>query len=150
MLRYLAKRGITYVAASGTCCGAFAPDDALPLPGASVDRVLLIHSLELADSARREAGEEHRVVLEQIPLPELEQALQGRGEIETQQLHVRTTRRVEPFANHQTAAIEVGSLGQAVDVLSMRTYELVILEPRQPDGDGFAMLRRLPATWAAL
>ena len=37
----------------------------------------------------------------------------------------------------------VGSLGQAEDVLSMRTYELVILEPRQPDGDGFAMLRRL-------
>jgi DNA-binding response OmpR family regulator len=37
----------------------------------------------------------------------------------------------------------VGSLGQAEDVLAMRTYELVILEPRQPDGDGFAMLRRL-------
>jgi CheY-like chemotaxis protein len=37
----------------------------------------------------------------------------------------------------------VGSLGQAEDVLSMRTYELVIIEPRQPDGDGFAMLRRL-------
>ncbi len=37
----------------------------------------------------------------------------------------------------------VGTLAQAEDVLSMRSYELVILEPQQPDGDGLAMLRRL-------
>ena len=28
------------------------------------------------------------------------------------------------------------------DVLSMRSYELMIIEPQQPDGDGLAMLRR--------
>lgn len=37
----------------------------------------------------------------------------------------------------------VGTLAQATDVLSMRSYELLILEPAQPDGDGLAMLRRL-------
>ncbi len=37
----------------------------------------------------------------------------------------------------------VGTLAQAEDVLSMRRYELMILEPQQPDGDGLAMLRRL-------
>jgi len=37
----------------------------------------------------------------------------------------------------------VGTLAQAEEVLSMRSYELVILEPQQPDGDGLAMLRRL-------
>jgi CheY-like chemotaxis protein len=37
----------------------------------------------------------------------------------------------------------VGSLAQAEDVLSMRSYELMIMEPQQPDGDGLAMLRRL-------
>lgn len=37
----------------------------------------------------------------------------------------------------------VGSLAQAEDVLSMRSYELMIIEPQQPDGDGLAMLRRL-------
>lgn len=36
----------------------------------------------------------------------------------------------------------VGSLAQAEDVLSMRSYELMIIEPQQPDGDGLAMLRR--------
>jgi CheY-like chemotaxis protein len=36
----------------------------------------------------------------------------------------------------------VGSLAQAEDVLSMRRYELMIIEPQQPDGDGLAMLRR--------
>ena len=36
----------------------------------------------------------------------------------------------------------VGSLAQAEDVLSMRSYELMIMEPQQPDGDGLAMLRR--------
>ena len=37
----------------------------------------------------------------------------------------------------------VGALAQAEDVLGMRSYELMILEPQQPDGDGLAMLRRL-------
>ena len=37
----------------------------------------------------------------------------------------------------------VGALAQAEDVLGMRSYELVILEPQQPDGDGLSMLRRL-------
>jgi CheY-like chemotaxis protein len=36
----------------------------------------------------------------------------------------------------------VGTLAQAEDVLSMRSYELMIMEPQQPDGDGLAMLRR--------
>jgi len=36
----------------------------------------------------------------------------------------------------------VGTLAQAEDVLSMRSYELMILEPRQPDGDGIDMLTR--------
>ncbi|MGE0802317.1 MAG: response regulator [Lautropia sp.] len=36
----------------------------------------------------------------------------------------------------------VGTLAQASDVLSMRSYELLILEPVQPDGDGLALLRR--------
>jgi len=37
----------------------------------------------------------------------------------------------------------VGALAQAEDVLGMRSYELMILEPQQPDGDGLSMLRRL-------
>jgi CheY-like chemotaxis protein len=37
----------------------------------------------------------------------------------------------------------VGALAQAEEVLSMRSYELMILEPQQPDGDGLTMLRRL-------
>lgn len=36
----------------------------------------------------------------------------------------------------------VGSLVQAADVLAMRSYDLIILDPRQPDGDGLEMLRR--------
>ncbi len=36
----------------------------------------------------------------------------------------------------------VGTLAQAEDVLSMRSYELVILEPQQPDGDGIDMVNR--------
>ncbi len=37
----------------------------------------------------------------------------------------------------------VGTLAQARDVLSMRTYELVIMELEHPDGDGLELLRRL-------
>ena len=37
----------------------------------------------------------------------------------------------------------VGALAQAEDVLGMRSYELIVLEPQQPDGDGLSMLRRL-------
>ncbi|HZH06597.1 MAG TPA: response regulator [Lautropia sp.] len=37
----------------------------------------------------------------------------------------------------------VGTLAQAEDVLSMRSYEVMILDPQQPDGDGLAALRRL-------
>lgn len=37
----------------------------------------------------------------------------------------------------------VGTLAQAREVLAMRSYELMIIEPRQPDGDGLSMLRRL-------
>lgn len=37
----------------------------------------------------------------------------------------------------------VGSLAQAIDVLSMRSYELVIMELDLPDGDGMQLLRRL-------
>lgn len=36
----------------------------------------------------------------------------------------------------------VGNLVQASDVLSMRTYDLIIIDPHQPDGDGLEMLRR--------
>ncbi|MDO4905222.1 MAG: response regulator [Lautropia sp.] len=36
----------------------------------------------------------------------------------------------------------VGSLVQASDVLSMRSYDLIIVDPVQPDGDGLEMLRR--------
>ncbi|MDO5101680.1 MAG: response regulator [Lautropia sp.] len=36
----------------------------------------------------------------------------------------------------------VGNLVQAADVLSMRSYDLIIIDPRQPDGDGLEMLRR--------
>lgn len=56
-----------------------------------------------------------------------------------------------PSSRHQVAigmrqlGIEVdgvGNLEQAGDVLSMRTYDLVIIDPRQPDGCGLAMMRR--------
>lgn len=36
----------------------------------------------------------------------------------------------------------VGNLEQAGDVLSMRSYDLVIVDPHQPDGCGLAMMRR--------
>ncbi|MGE0311133.1 MAG: response regulator transcription factor [Lautropia sp.] len=37
----------------------------------------------------------------------------------------------------------VGTLAQARDVLSMRSYELVVMELEHPDGDGLELLRRL-------
>ncbi|MDO5056068.1 MAG: response regulator [Lautropia sp.] len=56
-----------------------------------------------------------------------------------------------PSSRHQVAVgmrqlgIEVdgvGNLEQAADVLATRTYDLVIVDPEQPDGCGLTMLRR--------
>lgn len=43
----------------------------------------------------------------------------------------------------------VGTLAQARDVLSMRSYELIVMELEHPDGDGLELLRRLRARSSA-
>jgi len=81
---------------------------------------------------------------------------QPREHLELPQVNGRSPRALviepSPWVRSQVAATlrqigvdaeGVGTIAQAEDVLSMRTYELVILEPRQLDGDGLAMLRRL-------
>lgn len=46
-----AELGVMHWPAAAPNAAALVQDDALPLPGASVDRVLAIHSLEMADNA---------------------------------------------------------------------------------------------------
>lgn len=72
------------------------------------------------------------------------------GEVDPDSLRVLVI-DPSPSCRHQVAvgmrqlgiAVDgVGSLEQAADVLATRTYDLVIVDPEQPDGCGLTMLRR--------
>jgi SAM-dependent methyltransferase len=58
-----AIQGVVNWPAAGPNAAALVEDDALPLPDASIDRVLAIHSLEMAGSARDQLREIWRVLV---------------------------------------------------------------------------------------
>ena len=57
-----AVQGVVNWPANGPNAAALVADDALPLPDASVDRVLAVHSLEMAENARDQLREIWRVL----------------------------------------------------------------------------------------
>lgn len=57
-----AAQGVVNWPAEGPNAAALVADDALPLPDASIDRVLAIHSLEMAENARDQLREIWRVL----------------------------------------------------------------------------------------
>src|SRR6185503_10716894 len=57
-----AAQGVVNWPSNGPNAAALVADDALPLPDASVDRVLAVHSLEMAENARDQLREIWRVM----------------------------------------------------------------------------------------